>query len=40
MIYGPRWFLPNRWKNEPFDFYKTKEELVKIKPDWFINTSE
>lgn len=29
MIYGPRWFLPNRWKNEPFDFYKTKEELVK-----------
>ncbi len=30
---GPRWFLPNRFNESTFDFYKTKSEVLMIRPD-------
>jgi hypothetical protein len=32
-ILGPRWFLPGRFRFFGFDFYKTKEEVLQLKPD-------
>ncbi len=31
--FGPRWFLPARFKGIIFNFYKTKEEILIIKQD-------
>lgn len=37
-VKGPRWFLPSRWKGLVFNFYKSKEEILIIKPDAeFVN---
>ena len=30
---GSRFFLPKKYRNKVFDFYKTKEEIIKLYPD-------
>ena len=30
---GPRWFLPEKFRVNKFDFYKTKHEIMQNKPD-------
>ena len=32
-VKGPRWFLPERFKGLVFNFYKTKNEVLFMKPD-------
>ena len=32
-IWGPRWFLPNRYKENLYNFYKSKSEVMIIIPD-------
>ncbi len=32
-ILGPRWFLPKRYYETSFNFYKTKIEVLNIRPD-------
>lgn len=33
ILFGGRWFLSKRCKKDPFDFYKTKEEILLMKTD-------
>ena len=33
MLFGPRFFLPKKYKKTSFNFYKTKEELLEISQD-------
>lgn len=30
---GPRWFLPSRFQTSSYDFYKTKSEVLLLRPD-------
>jgi len=32
-VIHPRWFLPARFKAIEYNFYKSKEEVLIIKPD-------
>ncbi len=32
-VLGPRWFLPSSYRSSGFDFYKTKSEILIIRPD-------
>ena len=33
IIFVPRWFLCDRFKRDVYNYYKTKEELIQLKPD-------
>lgn len=33
MIFGPRWFFPYKLRNNQYDYYKTKEEILQTKSD-------
>jgi hypothetical protein len=32
-ILGPRWFIPYNFSHDSYNFYKTKEDIIAIKPD-------
>lgn len=33
ILFNGRWFLPKRFQGKKYDFYRTKEEILQIKPD-------
>lgn len=40
MIKGPRFFLPEKYQKKDFDFYKSKEEILKLSKDKDISNIE
>ncbi len=32
-VFGPRWFIPYNFSGDELNFYKTRDELIAIKPD-------
>lgn len=32
-LFGPRWFLPVRFRGIIFNFYKSRDEIIYTRPD-------
>lgn len=32
-VLGSRWFIPYKFSNDSFNFYKSKDDIIAIKPD-------